>query len=111
MKCTNIVLFLLLITSSPLFAGTKVVGGGGVSFIGKPITTDGAKVGTGGIFLSQSLPKSSGGPDASFVITNEMLMKLKKLGIESLLLENGDIIDLNNGEEGEADFISGDGEN
>lgn len=66
--------------SSSTFAGTKV-GTGGVNSIQLPAIGDS--------LLDESLENQP------TKISKEMAKKLKKLGIESLILDNGEAIDLN----------------
>lgn len=97
----------LILTNGQMISSLgPVVGGGGVSFAGQAILPDDSKVGTGGVF---SLQNGGNDPDTTVVINNEMIKKLKIIGVEKLLLENGETVDLNGGE-GSGSFVSGNGE-
>lgn len=88
-----LICFILTILSSNIFAGPKV-GGGGVGYMASsPIANllDSSKVGGGA---------DEGAVDLSPVISQDIIEKLKKLGVEKFVLENGETIDLNASGEG-----------
>lgn len=102
MKLTKILtLVVLIVYSFASLAGATKVGGGGVFFV--PIhaadITDSNGVDSGD-------SSGSGGPSMLYIkaeddgnnfpalVSQKMIEKLKKLGVEKLVLENGETIDL-----------------
>lgn len=94
MKYISLIVVLLVITINA-HAGNRV-GGGGVFFV-PPHTVDITDGSTGETSLFKF---RTGEGDFSSLASRSLIEKLKKLGVDRLVLESGETIDLNAGGEG-----------